>query len=102
MVQQDQFEELRDSITDLVQEGLVEQAVLRLAELHPADRADIFEDLDVEIVEPLFAALSTDQKAELLEYLQDDLRGDLAGELSAIELAPVLDQMDEDVVADIV
>ena len=54
------------------------------------------------MVEPLFAALSTDQKAELLEYLQDDLRGDLAGDLSATELAPVLDQMDEDVAADIV
>ena len=73
-----------------------------LAELHPADQADIFEDLDNDVVEPLFAALSTDQKAELLEYLQDDLRGDLAGYLSATELAPVLDQMDEDVVADIV
>ena len=102
MVQQDQFEELRDSIADLVQTGLVDQAVSRLLELHPADQADIFEDLDNDVVEPLFAALSTDQKAELLEYLQDDLRGDLAGDLSATELAPVLDQMDEDVAADIV
>jgi len=102
MVQQDQFEELRDSISDLVQTGLVEQAVLRLAELHPADQADIFEDLDQEIVETLFAALNTDQKAELFEYLQDDLRGELAGDLAPTELAPVLDQMDEDVAADIV
>jgi magnesium transporter len=102
MVQQDQFEELRDSIAELVQDGLTEQAVLRLLELHPADQADIVEDLDREVVEPLFAALNTDQKAELLEYLQDELRGDLAGELTASELAPVLDQLDEDVAADIV
>jgi magnesium transporter len=102
MVQQDQFEELRDSIAGLVESGEVDQAVLRLQELHPADQADIFEDLEEEVVETLFAALNTDQKAELFEYLQDDLRGELAGELTATELAPVLDQLDEDVAADIV
>lgn len=102
MVQQDQFEELRDSIAELVQTGLVEQAVQRLEELHPADQADIFEDLEDEVVETLFAALNTDQKAELFEYLQDDLRGELAADLAPAELAPVLDQLDEDVAADIV
>ncbi|HEY7270594.1 MAG TPA: magnesium transporter, partial [Dehalococcoidia bacterium] len=102
MVQQDQFEELRDSIAELVHTGLIEQARTRLLELHPADQADIFEDLDREVIAPLFDALNTDQKAELLEYLQDELRGELAGELTASELAPVLDQLDEDVAADIV
>ena len=102
MVQQDQFEELRDSITGLVEQGAIQDAIRVLRELHPADQADIIEDLDDEVLEPLFAALSIGQKAELLEYVQDELRGELVADLSASELAPVLDLVDEDVAADIV
>jgi len=102
MANQEQMEHLRERLRELVEAGDAAHAVGLLAESHPADRADLIEDLAEDEREALIHAMPSPQLAELLEYLNDDLRARLLADLPPSQLAPVLDQVDEDVAADIV
>ncbi|HLF71584.1 MAG TPA: magnesium transporter [Dehalococcoidia bacterium] len=102
MVNQEQIENLRETLADLIQRGELAEAVsLLTTERHPADQADLIEHLDDENRDLLIPALSSAQLAAVLEDLSPELRSDLLSELPARRLAPTLDQVDEDVVADI-
>ncbi|HLF79483.1 MAG TPA: magnesium transporter [Dehalococcoidia bacterium] len=102
MVQEEHFENLRDVLHELIDSGQLREAVGIVAARHPADQADLFEELEEEYQDSLYRALSQDQQAELLEYLEEDTRARVLGSVSAADLAPVLNRLDEDVTADIV
>lgn len=102
MANQEQLEHLRERLRELVEAGDSAHAVGLLAETHPADQADLIEELEEEEREALIHAMPSPQLAELLEYLNDELRGQLLAGLPPAQIAPVLDQVDEDVAADIV
>jgi magnesium transporter len=102
MVQQEHLENLRDAISQLLDLDEVQQAIAVITSHHPADQADLIEELDEEDLERLFRALSPDQQAQILEFLNEDVRADLLSTLTAADLIPVLDRVDEDVAADIV
>jgi magnesium transporter len=102
MVNQEQIENLRETLADLIHRGELAEAVsLLTTERHPADQADLIEHLDDEDRDLLVPALSSAQLAAVLEDLSPELRSRLLSELPARRLAPTLDQVDEDVVADI-
>lgn len=103
MADQEQMETLRDRLNQILAE---EEELLRAVELlgdtHPADQADLIEQLESGHRERLVNALSHEHLAEVLEYLDDDLRAELLAGLPAETIAPLLDRVDEDIAADIV
>jgi magnesium transporter len=103
MANQEQIETLRQRLNQMLEE---EEELLRAVELlegnHPADQADLIEQLEEGHRTRLLEALSHEHLAEVLEYLDEDVRYDLLASLPAETIAPVLDHVDEDVAADIV
>jgi magnesium transporter len=103
MANQEQMETLRQRLHQILEE---EEELLRAVELlgetHPADQADLIEQLEEGHRQRLLQALSHEHLAEVLEYLEEDLRADLLAGLPAETIAPLLDRVDENVAADIV
>jgi magnesium transporter len=102
MVQQEHLENLRDAIRQLLDLDELQQAIAVVTSHHPADQADLIEELDEEDLERLFRALSRDQQAQIQDFLDEEVRAGLLSTLTAADLIPVLDRVDEDVAADIV
>jgi magnesium transporter len=103
MTNQEQFATLLERLNQVLEEdGDLSRAVELLGENHPADQADLIEELDEGDRSRLLRALSPDHLAEVLEYLNDDLRGELLADLPAETIAPLLDRVGEDIAADIV
>ena len=73
----------------------------RLAELHPADVADILEQLDPQQRARVFDQLEKQQAAETLAELEDEYQSDLFDDLSESKAVGLLAQMDPDDAADI-
>jgi magnesium transporter len=102
MVSEEHLENLVDVIRGLVESGQTESAVALLTTRHPADQADLIEELDEDILDKLLPAISPDQAADIFENLHDEVRADLVRRMSAKALAPILDRVEDDVEADIV
>lgn len=72
-----------------------------LADLHPADVADVLEELTPEAGITLLRALGVEEAADVLEYTDDEETTALAEQLSDNELAAILDEMAADDAADL-
>ena len=73
-----------------------------LGEMHPADIADIIEQLDPRLRGQVFAQLDTDQAAETISELDDDdLRSEMLSNLSDRDASSMLAQMDPDDAAEL-
>lgn len=97
----DDIELLRDQIQNAVDQGRYEQASNLLKDLHPADQADIFEDLQTGEQNRLLAQLKATEAADLFEELEDDDVLVIAEDLTSERLADVLDEMEPDEAADL-
>ena len=74
-----------------------------LAELHPADVADIIEQLDPRLRSQVFAQLDTTQAAEAISEIEDDeVAGEMLEGMSDVDAASMLAAMDPDDAADLV
>ena len=73
-----------------------------LNDLHHADIAEIFEELDTDQATYVFKILDSEKTAEILLELEDGLREKILQNLSAKEIAEELDEMDTDDAADII
>ena len=74
-----------------------------LSELHPADIADIIEQLDPRLRSQVFAQLDTEQSAEALSELDDDdLKTEMLEGLSDRDASTMLAKMDPDDAADLI
>ncbi|MDR1014229.1 MAG: CBS domain-containing protein [Coriobacteriales bacterium] len=73
----------------------------RLSELHPADVADILEQLDPKQRGLVFDHLDKQQAAETFSELQDEYQADMIDDLTEHEASELLAQMDPDDAADI-
>ena len=102
MANEDRMEELQAFLRELVDSGTPRDAVALLLTQHPADQADLIEQLNDEDREQLLDRMPSDRLAAVLEYLNEDLRADLLAELSADDVARLLNQLDDDVTADII
>lgn len=73
----------------------------KLSKLHPADLADILEDMDVNYRKKVFESLDEDFAADILEEIEPDIQADILENLSHDKRAEVLDSMPNDEIADI-
>jgi magnesium transporter len=102
MVSEEHLGNLVDVISELVKADQTADAVSLLSTRHPADQADLLEELDEDVLDRLLSAISPDQAADIFENLDEDVRSDLARRMNPQALASVLDRVQEDVEADIV
>ncbi|MGE0059620.1 MAG: magnesium transporter [Dehalococcoidia bacterium] len=102
MVDEQLREDLRDEVTDLIENDQLKRAVVTLIAQHPADQADTLERMEPEIRTQILAFYDAENLAEVLEYLDEEVRADITRDLPAEVLAPLLDRVDEDIAADIV
>ncbi len=85
---------------DLVAAGRSDDAAARLVALHPADRADAIAELDRDDRVALIRAIPQEEMARIIEYLPDQARRNVIDDIEP-RLAAVLDEVDDDIVADI-
>jgi magnesium transporter len=74
----------------------------RLHELHPADVADVIEQLSASQRAKVFEHLDNDQAAEAISELEDELQADVLDDLTEERASDILEIMDPDDAADII
>jgi magnesium transporter len=85
---------------DLNQNRLVE-AVQLLADLHPADIADLFEALDEHEKKKLFRELDIDTASDVIAELSEFSQDQILADLSHQRLGEIVDELDSDDAADL-
>jgi len=73
----------------------------KLSTLHPADLADILEDLDSSSRKQIFESLDEDLAADTLEEIEAEYKGRIIKELSETKAAELLENMSNDEIADV-
>lgn len=73
----------------------------KLSKLHPADLADILEELDSKSRKQVFESLDEDLAADTLEELEQEYKGTIIKELSESKAAELLENMPSDEIADL-
>jgi CBS domain-containing protein/sporulation protein YlmC with PRC-barrel domain len=72
----------------------------KLSKLHPADLADIIEDMDINYRKKVFESLDQNLAADILEEIEPDIQADILENLSQSKRDEVLDNMPNDEIAD--
>jgi magnesium transporter len=88
-------------IEHALERGKIHEAIAIWLNLHPADRAELFNELDDEHQRTLLTHLDISTLADLLEELDDEEALEAAEEISTDKLADVLDEMEPDEAADL-
>jgi magnesium transporter len=93
--------ELFRRVEELLRGEDVDAAMDLLADMHPADAADLFQRLDDAPRSAMLALLSTEQQAHLIEHMDEEPLKELVEQVPRVVLAQVLDQTDNDIAADV-
>ena len=91
-----------ERISGIVTADNSEAARAELADLHPADIAELFQQLDTEQSEYLFKLLDEDTAADVLTALDEDERLKLIEDMPAEEIAKQIDHLDTDDAVDLI
>ncbi len=92
-----------DNIRAIISARQDEEARRELADLHPADIAELYQELDLEEAEYLYKLLDDDLAAEVLMELDEDDRRKLLADMPAEEIAKqFIDHLDTDDAVDII
>ncbi len=94
--------ELLVQIEQLIYQKNDKELEVLLNDLHHADIAEIFDELEIEEAIYIFKILDSEITAEILTELEDDVREKILHGLSAKEIAEELDELDTDDAADII
>ena len=94
--------EFIEQLQDIIKEDRREEAVNSLRDLHPADIAELFKDLDVEESEYLYRLLDEEKAADVLMELDEDDRRKLLSDMPAEEIAKQIDHLDTDDAVDLI
>jgi magnesium transporter len=94
--------ELLEQIEQLIQQKNDQELEVLLNDLHHADIAEIFDELDIDEATYIFKVLDSEKTAEILLELEEDLREKILHRLSPKEIAEELDELDTDDAADII
>lgn len=95
--------EYLEHIRTIINDGNTEAATRELSTLHPADIAELYQNLDLEEAEFLYKLLDEDTAAEVLMELDEDDRRKLLRDMPAEEIAKqVIDHLDTDDAVDII
>ena len=90
-----------DNIESLIETSSDEALLTLLSEEHPADIAEIIDELELDDATYLFKLLDSELTAEALIEINEDDREKLLQNLTAKEIADEIDEMDTDDAADI-
>lgn len=91
-----------DSIRQIIADKDQDQAREFLAELHPADIAALYQDLDLDEAEFLYRLLDSEKAADVLMELDEDDRAKLLEGMSSESIARQLEYLDTDDAVDLV
>ena len=91
-----------DTIKDIIHRDDADAARSELAKLHPADIAELYQDLDLDEAEYLYRLLDDETAADVLMELDEDDRHRLLSAMSSEDIAQVIDQLDTDDAVDII
>ena len=94
--------ELLEQIEQLIHNNSDQELIALLNDMHHADIAEIFDELDIEEATYIFKILDSEITAEILPELEDDVREKILQGLSAKEIAEEIDELDTDDAADII
>ncbi|MDE6498554.1 MAG: magnesium transporter [Muribaculaceae bacterium] len=94
--------EYLDQIRDIIDRRNDEEARAALADLHPADIAELYQDLDLSEAEYLYKLLEDETAAEVLMELDDDDRLKLLDDMPAEMIAKQIDHLDTDDAVDLI
>jgi magnesium transporter len=94
--------ELLEQIEQLIHTKNDRELEILLNDLHHADIAEIFDELESEEAIYIFKILDSEKTAEILTELEEDVREKILHGLSAKEIAEELDELDTDDAADII
>lgn len=90
-----------EQIREALEKGQFDVAVAVLGEYHPADKAELFAELDEEHQEALFPELSPQESAEILQELTPAHAADLVSDLPDHRLVSIVERMQPDEAADL-
>ena len=79
-----------------------QQLEVLLHDMHPADVAEILDELDFDDATYIFKVLDVEKTSEILLELEDDLRETILSRLTPKEIAEELDELDTDDATDII
>ncbi|MGB2694918.1 MAG: magnesium transporter, partial [Dehalococcoidia bacterium] len=99
--QLDRVETALDDIQRLLEGEQLDEALALLADLHPADQAEVISELDGAERALILPRLTQDGLAEILVYLREEPRMIVVAELDDRLLGRLLDQVDRDVAVDV-
>lgn len=92
-----------DEIRDIISRHDEVAARAELEQMHPADIAELYQDLDLEEAEFLYHLLDEDTRADVLMELDEDDRRKLLSDMPAKEIATqVIDHLDTDEAVDLI
>ncbi len=94
--------EYLESIKDIISRRDEDAARHELEKLHPADIAELYQDLDLDEAEFLYRLLDDETAANVLMELDEDDRHKLLSAMSSEDIAQVIDQLDTDDAVDII
>ncbi len=95
-------DEYLEHLRDIIHARDTEQAHRELEDLHPADIADLYQNLDLEEAEFLFSLLDEDTAADVLMELDEDDRLKLLEAMPAEKIAKQIDHLDTDDAVDLI
>ena len=96
-------QEYLDRIKQIIADGDERAARCELDEMHPADIAELYKDLDLQEAEFLYRLLDADKAAEVLMELDEDDRRKLLSDMDPEEIASrSIDHLDTDDAVDLI
>ncbi|MBD3334347.1 MAG: magnesium transporter [Candidatus Eisenbacteria bacterium] len=87
-------------VRSLLERGDVEELRDTLEHLHPADIANLIEQVDDEPARTLFLACSLDQRVDIFEHLEENQQERMLGIIGAKGIIPIVEEMASDDRAD--
>lgn len=95
-------DEYLEHIRKVIHGNDIDQARKELKELHPADIAELYQNLDLEEAEYLYKLLDEDTAADVLMELDEDDRRKLLDAMPAEQIAKQIDHLDTDDAVDLI
>lgn len=95
-------DEYLEHIRKVIHDNDIDQARKKLKELHPADIAELYQNLDLEEAEYLYKLLDEDTAADVLMELDEDDRRKLLDAMPAEQIAKQIDHLDTDDAVDLI
>ena len=95
-------DEYLEHIRKIIHDNDIDQARKELKDLHPADIAELYQNLDLEEAEFLYKLLDEDTAAGVLMELDEDDRRKLLDAMPAEQIAKQIDHLDTDDAVDLI